>query len=591
MACLERMVMVSLSIWASTNPACGAEVSLQRPQGYVLPKAIYSDVVRTSQYVAVRDGTRLAIDIYRPQENGRAVDKPYPVILVGSLLGARDRGIFSSLEPYLLEVLKHGYVIAALETRGHGASFGNMSPARIERPDDYWDLYDVIEWLAAQPWSDGKIGMAGYSNQGLTQFRAAASMPPHLRAIVPASAPVDWATLGSINGVTASAFAEWREVGEGSDPVDEDLDGRLKEAAQMEHRVGGQEHINRPFRDAPIRLSGLQVLPTQWWNFLPNFKQSRTPVFQYAGWRDIFPEQSLALFRSLAREGVPQKLIIGPWYHGEWYQSELVDAGLESLRWYDYWLKDIQNGATDGPPIRYYVVGAPVGKAWKTANQWPIPNTKSRSYFLDGHGALRLQRSGTTGIRDSYVVRYTQTTSTLATRWTMGDAKQSHPGLVPIVTSGVDASSLTYTGPPLKSDTEVTGFPVVTLWIASTARDQDFFVYLEEVDTDGRSTLLTDGAMRASNRATREPPFDNEGLPWHAGYRGDQENLQPGVPTKLQWALFPFSNYIKKGHCLRISINSFDKDAWDSPEIEPAPTVSIFHDRAHPSSIALPFTH
>jgi uncharacterized protein len=573
--------IVALSIGAFAHAAS--------VDGYIAPKAMYFDSIRTSQYVSVRDGSRLAIDIYRPQENGKAVDKPFPVILVASLLSTRDRHLFGSLDPYLLEVLKRGYVIALLETRGHGASFGQMSPVRIEIPDDYWDLYDVIEWLAAQPWSDGKIGMAGYSNAGLTQFRAASTMPPHLKAIMPASAPLDWATLGSVNGVTANAFSEWREAGTGSATVDEDPDGSQKEAALMQHRVGGKERFTRPFRDQPLRRPGYAVMPTQWWNFLSNFKQSQIPVFQFAGWRDIFSDQSFALYRNLAREGISQKLIIGPWYHGEWYRSELGGATDETIRWYDYFLKGVQNGAMDEPPIRYYVVGAPPQKQWKSAKVWPLPNAKPRTYFLGDAGALLTHQSASNASEDQYVVKYISTTPKLAIRWTNGNIGRSDPGLLPVPTSDLDASSLTYTTPPLKADTEVTGFPVITLWITSSAKDQDFFVNLEEVDADGRSTMLTDGALRASNRATREPPFDNEGLPWHGGYARDQQDLVSGVPTKLQWALFPLSNYIKQGHRLRISINSFDKGTWDSPEIEPAPTVTILHDKAHPSSILLPF--
>src|SRR6202035_829123 len=197
---------------------------------------------------------------------------------------------------------------------------------------------------------------------------------------------------------------------------------------------------------------------------------------------------------------------------------------------------------------------------------------------------------------DHYSVNYSVTTATLATRFNTDaiatvftDPKRSaNPGLVPIRTADLDAASLTYTSEPLVKDSELTGFPVVTLWISSTAKDQDFFAYLEEVGPDGQSTLLTEGAMRASNRATRKPPFDNEGLPWHPAYKADQQDLQPGVPTKLDWALFPFSNYVKKGHRLRITINSFDKE-WLSPEISPAPTVSIYHDAQHPSSITVPF--
>ncbi|MBI4166673.1 MAG: CocE/NonD family hydrolase [Acidobacteria bacterium] len=588
-----RIVMLGFSVWAFACPAPGGPASMNGPRdGYVIPKAIYVEAIRTSRYVVVRDGTRLAIDIYRPLADGKAVEKPFPVILTSSLIAARDRRTtFGSLAPFLMEVLKRGYVIASLETRGHGASFGRMSPARIETAEDYWDLYDVVEWLAAQPWSDGKIGMAGCSNGGLTQFRAASVMPPHLKAIAPTSPPVDWATMGCINGVTTTPFAEWRESGIESDPVDEDRDGSLREAAIMEHRIGGKARVTRPFRDAPVTLPDVHVLPSQWWNFLPNFALSKMPVFQYGGWRDIFPEQSLALYRSLARQGVPQRLIMGPWYHCEWYQSNLTDAVAESLRWYDYWLKGIQNGVMNDPPIRYYVINAPAGYEWRTATQWPLPNVKPNTYFLGGHRALIVLMPKVSESKDSYVVNYTETTSSFRTRWPMGgtSASQENPGLLPISTSTLDASSLIYTSEPLERDSELTGFPVVTLWVSSTEKDQDFFVYLEEVDSSGNSTLLTEGAIRASNRATRQPPFDNEGLPWHPGYQADQVPLQPGVPTKLEWALFPFSNYVKKGHRLQIAINSFDKGAWDSPEISPAPTVSIYHDAMHPSSISLPF--
>jgi putative CocE/NonD family hydrolase len=359
----------------------------------------------------------------------------------------------------------------------------------------------------------------------------------------------------------------------------------------MEHGIGGKARITRPFRDAAIALPGLHVLPTQWWDYLPNFGMTKIPVFQYGGWRDIFPENTLALYRGLARQGVPQRLIIGPWYHGGWYESSLTDAAAESLRWYDYWLKGVPNGVMSDPPIRYYVTNAPVGHEWQTATQWPLPDLKSVIYFFGSDHTLKPQKSNVSEENDVYVVNYTETTSNITTRWPMGKPppSQKDPGLLPTRTSDLDAASTIFTTEPLEHDSELTGFPVVTLWISSTATDQDFFVYLEEVDADGNSTLLTDGAIRASNRAAREPPFDNEGMPWHPDYKADQQPLEPGVPTKLSWALFPFSNYIRKGDRIRIAINSFDKGAWDSAEILPAPKVTIYHDAERPSFITLPF--
>ena len=125
--------------------------------------------------------------------------------------------------------------------------------------------------------------------------------------------------------------------------------------------------------------------------------------------------------------------------------------------------------------------------------------------------------------------------------------------------------------------------------MSSTATDQDFFVYLEEVDAKENSTLLSEGAIRASNRATRDPPFDNQSLPWHAGFEEDQLRLDPGVPVKLELALYPTSSYIKKGNRLRVTLNNSDAGQWDTPVIAPAPVVRIFRDRTHPSSIKLPF--
>jgi putative CocE/NonD family hydrolase len=552
----------------------------------------YPDSIRTSQYVTVRDGTRLAIDIHRPATQGKPVDTPLPVLLEATIDFRRP--LFPA---FMTQILKQGYVVALLEVRGQGASFGRTTPMRMETGEDYWDMYDVIQWLAKQPWSDGKIGMIGCSNRGMLQWRAATAMPPNLKAIAPTAAPIDWTMMGTINGVAT----RW---GKGHDPipydpilteptpVDEDHDRVLAHRAMMEHTLRGTD--SRPFRDTPVAVLGVDVLPTHWWNLLPNFTMSKLPVFQYSGWRDFFPEQSLALYRNLARLKVPQKLIIGPWYHCEWYNSDLTDAAAETGRWYDYWLKGKDNGVMREPPIRYYVMGAPTGQEWKSADRWPLPKERRQNYFLGDHESLSKRPSSAPP--DHYTVNYTGSASKLATRWN-GDMVVAafnpkralqHPELTPIPTSDLDQGSLTYTSAPLTTDSELTGFPVVSLYVSSTAKDQDFFAYLEEVDSDGRSTLLTEGMMRAATRATRDPPFDNEGLPWHPDYNTDQKELEPGVPTKLDFALYPFSNNVRKGHRLRVTVNSFD-DGWFSPQIEPAPVVSVYHDAQHPSSISVPF--
>jgi uncharacterized protein len=579
----------------------------------------YSNSVRTSQYITVRDGTRLAIDIYRPESGGQPIDRRLPVILVATpyhrssenngeiltFLASRGnhRNIFA-------ELLKHGYVIASLDIRGRGASFGTVYGSGMDSEANRSDLYDVVEWLAAQPWSDGNIGTGGCSYVGKTQFLAASAAPPHLKAIAPTGAPFDAYGLARVNGVTRNLLTQLDksmqqlDVDYPAPPVDEDRDGSLRRAAIAEHRISWDaglagftpERAARPFRDSPPSRPEFAHPLADEWNFLPNYKFSKIPVFQYTGWRDLTLDAVSNWYEGLAGEGVRQQLIIGPWYHCEWDQSDLTDAVAEYLHWYDYWLKGIKNGAPDAPRIRYYVVNAPAGHEWQSANQWPLPNEHARTYFLStktaaaGDATLRPEKPANADAKDNYVVDYTATAADLPTRFFWGIPSATNPGLIPIKTAQLDSKSLTYTTAPLSSDAELTGFPKLNLFVSSTASDQDFFVYLEEVDEHGVSTLMTEGVLRASNRATRTPPFANGGIPWHPSLKADQANLQPGVPVQLTFALSPMSNYIRKGHRLRISINNFDRGAnWDTPEINPAPTTTVYHDAQHPSSIILPF--
>jgi putative CocE/NonD family hydrolase len=579
----------------------------------------YATSIRTSQYITVRDGTRLAIDIYRPESGGQPVDRKLPVILVATpyhrssenngeiltFLASRGnhRNIFA-------EILKHGYVIASLDIRGRGASFGTVYGSGMDSEVNRSDLYDVVEWLAAQPWSNGNIGTGGCSYVGKTQFMAASAAPPHLKAIAPTGAPFDAYGLARVNGVTRNMLVQLDksmrqlDVDYPAPQVDEDRDGSLRRAAIAEHRVSWDaglagftpERTARPFRDSPApRLEFAHPLADEW-NFLPNYKLSKIPVLQYTGWRDLTLDAVFNWSEGLAGEGVTQKLIIGPWYHCEWDQTDLTDAVAEYLNWYDYWLKGIKNAVPDAPRIRYYIVNAPAGHEWQSATQWPLPNEHAKTYFLSakmataGDTTLRLEKPDNAGGKDDYVVDYTVTAGDLPTRFFWGIPNAINPGRIPIKTALLDSKSLTYTTAPLPSDAELTGFPKLNLFVSSTANDQDFFVYLEEVDDHGVSTLMTEGVLRASNRATRTPPFANGGIPWHPSLKDDQANLSPGVPAQLSFALSPMSNYVRKGHRLRITFNNFDRNAnWDTPELTPPPTVTIYHDAHHPSSITLPF--
>ena len=348
--------------------------------------------------------------------------------------------------------------------------------------------------------------MAGCSYVGLTQFWAADAMPPHLKAIVPCGGSYfdEYAGL-RYNGVAQVTLLAGLDMGwyaiditDPAPPVDADKDGALRRAAISEHRISwdkqlaGMEawYLVRPFRDTPSPVQNSNYWPdvTGEWNFIPNYRTSRIAVFQYNGWRDILIDYSFKWYRGLAAQGAPQRMIIGPWWHCQWYIAGLETVTAEHIRWYDYWLKGIKNGVMDEPPIQYYVTGAPAGHEWHSATQWPLPNQKRKTYFFGSGepgptsaegGILTQVKSGSSGGKDDYVVNYTTTTGSLPTRFhprRSPDQKafEGDATVFPINTHALDAKSLTYTTTPMAHDVELTGYPVATLWVSSTSKDLRF---------------------------------------------------------------------------------------------------------------------
>ncbi|HWM68609.1 MAG TPA: CocE/NonD family hydrolase [Steroidobacteraceae bacterium] len=453
---------------------------------------------------------------------------------------------------------------------------------------------------------------SGDSYDGAAALWAASAMPPHLKAVAPCAAPMlDRFNNARFNGVSPTQLIagfdrlmETLDVKMPALPVDDDKDHVQLDAAIAQHRLSwdnglaslGAARKARPFHDTPPAHAETNYSSAEGWNYLSNFKVSKIPVLQLAGWRDFTVNQALAWYRSVADQGAVQKIVIGPWYHCEWYRSSLWNTKEEHVRWFDYWLKGKQNGVLSEAAVTYYVAGAPEGTQWRTADRWPLPRQSNRRlYFSDATAgstrrSLSYSKPSRAGI-DNYTVDYEVAGSPLGLPpMPAGQAPPLNPGLVPIHSPALDARSLTYTSPPLDRDVQLTGFPVVVLWVSSDAKDLDFFVDVEEVDEHDTATLLTDGVLRASHAATRDPPYNNEGLPWISDLAADRIELDGTLPRKLEFALNPMSNYIRKGHRLRIAVNNFDKGSGlDTPIITPAPMVRLYRDSVHPSSVTLPF--
>ena len=324
---LQTLAQDSINVASATLLDQAARVSqLGQYSGYSTPT--YTEWVRTSQYVAVRDGTQLAVDIIRPAMNGTAVEEKLPVLLTYERYHrARmtpDGKLLTQVElwPFAKSWLSHGYVIVAADIRGAGASFGTRPGELLD--SDSTDAFDIIDWISHQPWSNGNVGMYGVSYPGMTQWMAAGAAPAALKAIVPAMTMFDLYSFfypGGVflynpldtwgNGVNEMMDKQWPPV-----PVDEDTDGALAQAAQAEHQTNSniyQEFSQLPYRDAVNEQTGEQTYLTHsLYRFLPGINELGVAVYTIAGWYDGWPRDDAAWFNNLT---VPQRVIFTPFDH------------------------------------------------------------------------------------------------------------------------------------------------------------------------------------------------------------------------------------------------------------------------------------
>ena len=558
-------------------------------EGYSQP--LYNERTSSSQYITMRDGTKLAALILRPAQGGQMVSTPLPVIWTHSRY--HREGIFNW--PYMQTILNYGYVIVAVDVRGSGASFGTYQG--LFSPEETRDAYDITEWLAVQPWSDGNIGMFGRSYWGITQFMAASTAPPHLKAIFPEMSEFDHYSFIYPGGIFhEDFFRQWGNMVNRLDsdglPVNEDPDGTMLQEALKGH-TGNLDVFDTysplHYRDSVSALTGTQPYtlnnPA---NYLQEIRSSGIPIYHWGGWYDMFPKDAFLWYSNLTN---PQKIVIGPWAHP---QLGYLDIAIEQVRWFDYWLKGIDNGVMSEAPIYYYTMGDGKKSGWHSAWKWPLPEQKLTNYYFDGaeagsadsvnDGSLSLALPITTAGVDEYKVDYSTTTGT-GTRWTAGYNVMSP--VYPYTMMFNDEKGLTYTTTPLTSEVEVTGHPVVHLWVTSTAMDGDFFVYLEDISEASFSKYITEGDLRASHRAISTAPFEYLGLPYHRSYLEDIADF-PDQPVELVFDLLPTSYIFDVGHRIRVTITCADKDTALTPQLNPPPTVHLYREADHASYIVLP---
>ncbi len=602
-----------------------------RYQGY--SEASYDGSKRVSDYLILSNGTRLAYDLILPTRKGVPVDTPLPCLfkytpylrtftifdksgknIIADLvrLGWKERAMLRVRywlskdgrymdplfrTPWLKNMVRHGYAVLVVERPGTGASFGTWDASHEPGARE---ASEIIDWIASRPWSNGKVGMYGDSFQAMIQMATAATGNPHLKAIFPTSAPMEMYESitfpGGVYNKAFGAFFKWStsilQAGTIT-PVDSDHEGTILAQAMKERSLALPETINvtknAPFRDS-VGLRGISIWQDRaaLYPFTERINRSGVAIYMTNGWYDIFTNDMFFWYDNLT---VPKRLIVRPTDHSTVEKNGPdLDYGAEAHRWFDYWLKGIDNGIMNEPPVHYYIMGKDGG--WKTAGQWP-PAKKEPISFYVGPGRTASVASTNDGLLvperpagqdgfDEYTVDYTTTTGK-GSRWSAVNWQRNYPDM-----SHNDRKALTYTTAPLAADVEITGHPVVHLWLVTDAPDLDAFVYLEEVDSKGRSTYITEGTLRASHRKPGRPPFKNLGLPYHSHFKTDLLPIMAGEPFELAMNLLPTSYRFGKDNRIRITIAFTDADNFETPVLSPAPRLRLLRDDRHPSFVMLP---
>ena len=568
---------------AAAGPARSgdAPARISKPGAYSgYSDATFDGYVRSSFYVPMRDGTRLAVDLFRPTRKGVVAQERLPVVWMHTPYNRRDTREGPTAERYpgfALRLVKYGYVVAVADFRGLYASFGrNRAYNRGEWiPPARTDAYDITEWLAKQPWSSGKIGMWGCSATGGSQMEAATTRPPSLRAIMPLSAEFDVYTFEALGGIIApgpvtTSGGTTPNANAARDAVAAPVDGPdgrdLLAAAVAEHKDNIESPGALPFRD-----SWSDAMQKPWWTYsspstyLGALKDSGFGVYAVANWDEAGTKPgAFYIFNNLPKDRA--KLLVGPQTHCGWAKTE-EDTGFsivtEERRFFDYWLKGVSNGVMSEPRVTYFTYNAPKETAWRTAAAWPLPDQRPTDFYL-ASGSLESGRPSADG------------------RAATGMSPRAPATAIHI--SG-QSGGLSFETAPLAADQEITGDPVMHLWIATKAKDVDALALIEDVAPDGTArTYQMLGRLRASGRALAKAPYDAMGLPWHSFLKADARTLAADEPTDLEFDLLPMSYIFKAGHRIRLRLTFADPQ----PTAAEAPEVNVLWGGGHASRLTLP---
>ncbi len=523
----------------------------------------------------MRDGITLYADVFRPAEPGQ-----YPVLIARTPYGKElDRvRLAQFLDP--LRATRAGYAVLVQDCRGCNSSEGE--PAEdfgasidFEGPDGY----DTVEWAASLPYSSGAVGMFGLSYLGIVQWIAAMQKPPHLRAIVPMNASTctleatqfrggafDMSVLPvKISMAAAAVTRQMQKTGATPQQVNE-MFRRIMDAGNALYRTGYRE---LPLVDLPSlsELGLAEILAPALAHrqgeppaFQVDFSAVEVPALIIGGWYDLLLQYSIKSYDALRSQNRRPHLLVGPWRHGDTGRGRdttmgEMDFGTAAsgssidltasltdihLRWYDRWLRGVNNGVDREPPVHVFVMGE---NRWRKLPDWPSPEMQQKPWFLMDGGRLSKD------LPDASAARYTYDPADPAP--TLGGTSLM-PGLY---SSGVKDQRrlsarpdvLTFFSNPLDMPLTIMGRVTAQLWAGSSAPDTDFVVRLIDVHPDGYMHNLCDGIIRARYRDSLSEPT------W----------LEPGQVYEFSIDLWSTAHTFLPDHQIAVQVTSSNFPRYD----------------------------
>ena len=568
-----------------------------------------SKTTSTAHFITVEDGTRLAATVHLPPE-ALAGERVPTVLLQTRYWRGGGEAIWSAGFH-----TRRGYAYVAVDVRGTGASFGTR---RYELgPEEIADGKDIVNWIVTRPWSNGKVAAVGGSYTGATAAYLMSHAQPQLRAAIPGQIAFDlFENIFFPGGVySLNLMTEWQYlVGSldrregiaqqipGLNPVDADPDQKLLAAALKEH--AGNFLINDvlgtvDFRDDvrpdalgdPMRAGDMTMHVLE-----ESMERSDAAMLNLSGWFDGSLQMG-AIHRHLRFPSPDNRLVLGPWDHKNTYVSPWRE---EKEQWgsqlaqsdFDLWAhyarfldRHLKGGKSPNElPVHYFTMGE---EKWKAAKTWPPTGLVKQTRYFDADGSL-----GSPGVEpktvgnDRYEVDRTTSTE-FDNRWNSIVNLQGHK-IGYFEREEQQSKLLTYTTSPLDSPIEVTGHPRVHIFVASTATDGAFHVYLEDVAPDGEVRYVTEGVLRASHRKTSPSPYPSPVL-FRSHLRKDHSPLVPGETVELVIDLYPTSYRFPAGHSIRIGLAGADSTMFETIPADGEPPVwQVQRGAARPSRVILP---